>query len=61
MTMTAILKGFRRIIKFLSQYDKTHQNNLNLKTDWTNESYTAQTNQQYEEGLIVYWTKYTFI
>lgn len=54
MIMTAISKGFRRIIKLLSECNKLHENNLNnvhLKTIWTNRFETAETALQNDESL----------
>lgn len=54
MTMTAISKGFRRIIKLLSDCNKLHENNLNnvhLKTMYTNRFETAETALQSDENL----------
>lgn len=54
MTMTAISKGFRRIIKLLSESNKLHENslnNVNLKALWTNRFETAEIGLQNDESL----------
>jgi len=51
MTMTAISKGFRRIMKSLSEYCNRQENNTKLKTTWSNEYETANTDQQNDKLL----------
>jgi len=51
MTMTAISKGFRRIMILLSEYCNRQENNLKLKTIWSNEYETANTDRQNDELL----------
>lgn len=51
MTMTAISKGFRRIMKLLYDYGNRRENNVNLKTKWTNEFEMAKSGQNNDELL----------
>lgn len=51
MTMTAISKGYRRIIKLLSEYCNRQENNTMSKTTWSNEYETANTDRQNNELL----------
>jgi hypothetical protein len=49
MTMTAISKGFRRIMKILDF--SNHENNVKSKTIWTNKFETDQTDQLNDERI----------
>lgn len=51
MTMTAISKGFRRIMKLLSECGKPVENNVDFKAMWTNKIKTVQTEDQNDECL----------
>lgn len=52
MTMTAISKGYRRIIVLLSEYSNMNEHyNVNMTTMCTNEYETAKTNWQNDECL----------
>lgn len=49
MTMTAISKGFRRIMKLLDFSNQ--ENNVKSKTIWTNEFESDKTNQLNDERI----------
>lgn len=51
MTMTAISKGFRRIMKLLYDYGNRQENNVKLKTKWADKFETAQSDQKNDELL----------
>lgn len=53
MTMTAISKGFRRIMKLLYDYGNRREDNVKLKTKnkWTNEFEMAKSGQKNDELL----------
>lgn len=54
MAMTAISKGFRTIMKSLSEYCNRQENNmkLNTTTAWLNEYETPKTDQQNRDELL---------
>jgi len=55
MTMTAISKGFRRIMKLLSECSKIHENNVNSKTMWTNKFENVSNEQQFDKNLGMFY------
>uniref|UniRef100_A0A2S2Q6K2 Ankyrin repeat and SAM domain-containing protein 3 n=1 Tax=Sipha flava TaxID=143950 RepID=A0A2S2Q6K2_9HEMI len=55
MTMTAISKGFRRIMKILDF--SNHENNVKSKTIWTNKFETDQTDQLNDERIDYHMEK----
>lgn len=53
MTMTAISKGFRRVMKLLYEYGNRHEKNV-LKTTWSQKLENARNNPQSDEYLGVF-------
>lgn len=51
ITMTAISKGYQRIILLLSEYSTINEYNVNVTTMWTNEHKMAKTNRKNDECL----------
>lgn len=50
MTMTAISKGFLRIMKLLSEYSN-RQESHNMLDMWTNDDQTIKTNEECAESI----------
>lgn len=53
MTMTAISKGFRRVMKLLYEYGNRHEKNV-LNTTWSEKLENARNNPQSDEHLGVF-------
>lgn len=53
MTMTAISKGFRRVMELLYEYGNRHEKNV-LKTTWSQKLENARNNPQSDECLGVF-------
>lgn len=51
MTMTAISKGFRKIMRLLSEYGNEQENNVKIETMWTNTPEMIKTDRQNDERL----------
>lgn len=57
MTMTAISKGFQRVMKLLYEYGNRHEKKI-LKTTWSEKLEMTKNNHQNDEHLGMFHLTY---
>lgn len=61
MTMTAISKGFRRIMTLLNEYGNKHEKTVLKTTSWSEKMEKTKNNHQSDERLgVFHFTKYAY-